>query len=126
MDTSLFFVTAPFCLFLLLLSLELVRRRRLKEKYALLWIFSTLVMLVISLFPRVIMRIAPLMHMHHLTLVVFIAFFFLILLCMGYSVSISRLTENNKVLNQEMALLAQRVEELEETLKSITSRKFGA
>lgn len=126
MDTSLFLVTAPFCLLLLLLSLELIRRRRLKEKYALLWILSTLVMLVLSLFPKVIMRIAPLMHMHHLTLVVFIAFFFLILLCMGYSVSISRLSENNKVLNQEVALLAQRVEELEANLARMTGRRVGA
>ncbi len=126
MDTNLFIATAPFCIFLLLLSLELIRRRRLKEKYALLWLFSTLVMLILSLFPRVIIEVAPLLGMHHLTLVVMVAFFCLILLCMNFSLSISRLSDHNKTLTQEYALLAQRVEMLEKALKKDPAPRLGA
>lgn len=124
MDTNIFIVTAPFCIFLLLLSLELIRRRLLKEKYALLWLFSTLFMLLLSIFNKVITYIAPLVRLHHLTLVVLLAFFFLVLLCMSFSLSLSKLSENNTRLNQECALLAQRIEVLEEKIKQ--TRRLGA
>ena len=126
MDTNIFIVTAPFCIFLLLLSLELIRRRHLKEKYALLWLFSTLVMLLLSIFPKVIMDVAPLVRLHHLTLVVLVAFFFLLLLCMNFSLSLSKLSENNKTLTQEYALLAQKVEMLEKEKDRETAPRIGA
>jgi hypothetical protein len=126
MDTNIFLVTAPFCLFLLLFSLELIRRRHLKEKYALLWLFITLVMLVLSIFSKVIMYVAPLVGLGHLTLVVLLAFFFLLLLCMNFSLSISKLSDTNKNLTQEYALLAQRVEELEEQLNEKGASKLRA
>lgn len=126
MDTNLFLVTAPFCIFLLLFSMELIRRKHLKEKYALMWLFLTLVMLVLSVFNKVILYVAPLLGLHHLTLVVLVAFFFLILICMNFSLALSKLSENNKVLNQEYALLAQKVEELEEQLKKGSAPRLRA
>ena len=126
MDTNLFFVTAPFCLFVLLLTLELIRRRRLKEKYALIWLAASLSLMLLSIFNKVILYVAPLVRLHHLTLVVLLAFFFLVLLCMSFSLSLSRLAESNKKLNQEMALLAQKVETLQADSAEKDSRRLGA
>jgi len=126
MDTNIFLATAPFCIFLLLFSLELIRRRHLKEKYALLWLFMALVMLILSVFNRVIMYVAPLLGLGHLTLVVLLAFFFLILICMNFSLSLSKLSDYNKILTQEYALLAQRVEALEEQLKEERAPRLRA
>lgn len=117
MDPNIFLVTVPFCIFLLLFSLELIRRRHLKEKYALLWLFMSIMMLVLSVFSNVIIDVAPMLGLHHLTLVVLLAFFFLLILCMNFSLSLSKLSDYNKILTQEYALLAQRVEALEERLE---------
>ncbi|MBU0755434.1 MAG: DUF2304 domain-containing protein [Planctomycetes bacterium] len=116
MDTNIFLVTIPFCIFLLLFSLELIRRRHLKEKYALLWLFMSLGLLVFSVFSKIITEVAPLLGLGNLTLVVLPAFFFLLILCMNFSLSLSKLSDYNKILTQEYALLAQRVEALEEQL----------
>jgi len=126
MDTNIFIITAPFCIFMLLFSMELIRRRHLKEKYAIMWLFLALGALLLSIFNKVIVYTAALLGLHHLTLVVLVAFFFLILLCMHFSLSLSKLSENNKVLNQEYALLAQRVEALEEQLDLERSPRLGA
>lgn len=126
MDTNIFIVTAPFCIFLLLFSMELIRRRHLMEKYAIMWLFLALGALTISIFNKVIFYVASLMGLHHLTLVVLVAFFFLVLLCMHFSLSLSKLSENNKVLNQEYALLAQRVEMLEEHIKEVDAPRLRA
>ena len=83
----------------------------------LVWLLATLVMLILCIFNRVIIDGAALLKLNHLSLVVLVAFLFLFLLSMSYSLSLSRLSENNKTLNQQCALLAQRVEELEQRLK---------
>jgi hypothetical protein len=117
MDTNIFLVSAPFCIFLLLFSLELIRRKHLKEKYALLWLFVSIIMLVLSVFNRVIMEVAEMLGLGYLTLVVLFAFPFLILISMNFSLSLSKLSDYNKTLTQEYALLRQRLEALEEQLK---------
>jgi len=83
-------------------------------------------MLIMSIFNKAILYIAPIVRLHHLTLVVLLAFFFLILICMNFSLTISKLSENHKTLTQEYALLAQRVEKLEEELDDKLSSRMGA
>ena len=111
---------------MLLFSMELIRRRHLKEKYAIMWLFLALGALLLSIFNKVILTVAALLGLHHLTLVVLVAFFFLVLLCMHFSLSLSKLSENNKILNQEYALLAQRVEAIEEQLNLEQSPRMRA
>lgn len=98
---------------LLTLVLELVRRDLLKERYALLWLVTSIAGLIIGLFPAILERAAAAFSFQLITLLFVGAFTFLLLVILWYTVIISRLSERNRKLAQELALLGRRVEELE-------------
>lgn len=94
--------------------LELVRRDLLKERYALLWLATSLFGLVVGIFPSLIIRLSNLLRFQMLTLLFVLAFVFTLAIVLGFSVIISRLTEHNRKLAQELALLANRLERYED------------
>lgn len=99
---------------LLVLILELVRRKRLKEKYSLLWLFTALILLALSVSKGLMDRLSTLMGIYYSPSAFFLlAFVFLMLITVQFSVVISRLSERNKSLAQEVALLKLRVKNLE-------------
>lgn len=98
---------------LLALVLELVRRGRLKERYALLWLAAAGASLLIGVLPVLIEKLAGALHVQYLTVVFGASFVFLLSIVLGFSVIISRLSERNRELAQELALLAHRVNRLE-------------
>ena len=99
---------------LLKLIFELVRRRRLKEKYSLVWLFTSLALFAVSTIPGLLDSFGHAMGIYYSPTAFFIlAFFFLTLIALQFSVVISKLSERNKTLSQEVALLKQRIEELE-------------
>ena len=103
---------------LLLVILELVRRGRFKERYALLWLASALFGLMVGVFPGIIVWIARALHVQFLTVVFGLAFVFFLGLILGFCVVISQLSEQNRELAQELALLANRVKTLEDEDKN--------
>jgi len=98
---------------LLLLVLELVRRRRFKERYALLWLAAAGCGVIVGAFPGIIVWISKITHVQFLTVFFVTAFLFLLGLVLSFSVVISRLSEQNRELAQEFALLASRVKNIE-------------
>jgi hypothetical protein len=99
---------------LLLVVLELVRRGHLKERYALLWLAVSGFGLIVGLFPFIIVRLSLLFNFQYLTVVFFFAFIFLLLLVLVFTVVISRLSEQSRRLAQEAALLAERLDRMEQ------------
>jgi hypothetical protein len=100
---------------LLLVVLELVRRRRVMERYALLWLFSSVVLLVLSIWSGLLEHLASSVGIETPSNALFaIAFGFTLVLLLHFSTVISGLTDQNKVLAQRLALLQQRLDELEE------------
>lgn len=98
---------------LLCLVLELVRRAYLKERYALLWLATSLAGLFLGLFPGIIVIISPVLRVQYLTVLFILAFLFLLGIVLVFTVVISRLSERHRQLTQELALLAHAVKELE-------------
>jgi hypothetical membrane protein len=98
---------------LLAVVLELVRRGRLKERYALLWLAVSLTGLVVGVFPVLILVASRALHVQYVTLLFIVSFLFLLGLVLSFSVIISRLAERNRELAQEVALLAHQVRKLE-------------
>jgi len=97
----------------LFLVLELIRRGRLKERYSLLWLFSGVVMLVLSLSRELLEFIARQVGIFYPPSLLFlVAFIFLLLITLHFSAVISGLSEKNKRLTQEIALLRQALDEL--------------
>ena len=103
---------------LLSLVVELMRRDLLKERYALLWLATSCAGLVVGCFPGLIVAVANQLHFQYLTVLFVVSFVFLLGLVLSFSIVISRLAERNRLLTQEVALLAHNVERLEKRRES--------
>jgi hypothetical protein len=100
---------------LLLFVLELVRRRALMERYALLWLFSSLVILALAVWSDALTLLArQLGILSAPNALFFVALAFVLLLLLHFSAAMSRLTDQSKVLAQRQAILEQRLREIEE------------
>ena len=94
---------------LFLVVLELVRRRRLLERYALLWLLSAWVLLALAIWQGLLSDLAKAIGVIYPPNALFlIAFGFVLLLLLHFSLAVSRLTDQTKVLAQRLALLEER------------------
>ena len=98
-------------LLLILVVLELIRGRRLKERYALLWLVTGLVLLVLSIWRGGLNTIARWMGVSSYPPAILFAaaILFVIVVLLHYSTVLSKLADQNTLLAQRMALLEQRV-----------------
>ena len=88
------------------LVIELVRRRRLKEEYSVLWVITALVLLVLSLWYPLLLKITELVGavMPSSTLF-FFGLVFALLMLLHFSVRVSSMERRVTMLVQEMGLL---------------------
>src|SRR3954453_10897898 len=99
--------------------LELVRRRRFLERYAILWLVSALVLLGLAVWKGLLSDLAKLIGIVYPPNALFVvAFGFVLLLLLHFSLAVSRLSDQAKVLAQRLALLENRMQEQEEAKAS--------
>ena len=92
--------------------LSLVRRRRLRAKYALLWIGTGVVMAVLAVFPGLLDSFSRAVGVQYGPSMLFSAAILLLLLvCMHFSWELSRLEERARSLAEELALRTMRSED---------------
>lgn len=90
---------------------ELIRRGRLKERYSLLWLCASALLLVLSLSRGVLEYLSHAMGIYYPPSLLFLlAFLFLLLITLHFSVVLSGLSEKNKTLAQEIALLRRELQ----------------
>lgn len=117
MDLRIQIVAAAGAAMLFFIVFELVRRRRLMERYALLWLFSAAVLLGLAVWRSLLEEVAAAIGIFYAPSALFvIAFGFVLVLLLHFSLVISRLADQTKVLAQRLSLMTQRVEELETQL----------
>jgi hypothetical protein len=98
---------------LFILVFELVRQRRLMERYALLWLFSSAVLLGLSIWRGALEELASAVGIFYAPSALFaVAFGFVLVLLLHFSLVISRLAEQTKVLAQRVGLLQHEVDDL--------------
>jgi len=125
MDRSII-LTVALSIAALLLVLELVRRRKLREEYSLLWLFTALVMIVVSVWRDLLHGLATLVGIAYPPNLLFLLAALLILFILLYfSVVITRLTHENKVSAQELALLRQQIEQLHTQIGTTDQNSSG-
>jgi hypothetical protein len=91
---------------LLLVILELIRSRRLQERYALLWLLTGIVIFVFAVWRGLLSRVADLVGIAYPPSALFIlAAFFVLVVLLHYSTVISKLSDQNRILAQRLALL---------------------
>ena len=99
---------------LLLIILELIRRKYLRERYALIWIVTGGLFLLLSIRVQLLYGISGFLGFTVASnALFFFGILFLLSIVLGLSVITSRLVEKNKVLTQEVVLLKKRVADLE-------------
>ena len=90
---------------LLLFIIEVVRRRKLREEYAWLWILVGMVVLLLSLWESLLNALSRFMGIQiPVNTVFFFGLMFMIFINLHFSVKISLLTNQVKRLTQEIAL----------------------
>ena len=95
---------------LLFVVLELVRRRRFLERYALLWLLAACVLLGLSIWRGLLQDISSAVGVAYPPNALFlIAFGFVMVLLLHFSLAVSRLADQTKVLAQRLARLDERV-----------------
>lgn len=99
---------------MLLIVFELVRQRRLMEKYSLLWLFAALALLLLSIFTQILGWFSQLIGITTPSNALFgVAIGFATLMLLHFSVTISRVTEENKILAQKLAATEERLRRIE-------------
>ena len=118
MQTKLQIVAILASSMLVVIVFELLRRRRLIERYALLWLLSSLVLLGLSVWTGLLEVVSDAVGIVYPPNALFlIAFAFVLVLLLHFSIAISRLSGETKVLAQEVARLDKQVRELAATEK---------
>jgi len=98
---------------LLLFIFELTRRKKIREQYSLLWFFFSIIFVVFSIWRKGLDSFARLLGIDYAPSALFLLLALAIfLILIQFSVIISRLSEENKKLSQEIGLLKLEIDEM--------------
>jgi hypothetical protein len=113
-QTRLQIISVLAMLGLFVLVFELVRRRRLMERYALLWLFSSATLLALACWGDLLRSFADTVGIYYAPSALFaVALSLVLVLLLHFSLVISRLADQSKVLAQRVGMLQQQVYELQ-------------
>ncbi len=106
------FIIIFLCLVILGVVLNVIRKGKIMEKYALLWIYNLFCIISVAIFPIILFKLSSLLNVHYITtiLVFFVLFFVTVLFY--YSITLSSLTEQNKKISQELGIVKLELKEL--------------
>lgn len=103
------------CALLIGLLFVLLRTRRIREKYAGIWIVVSLGVLVLAIFPKFAFWLSDIAHVSTpVNLLFAVSFAVLLAVCIQLSTEVSALEEETRTLAEELALLRLEVHELKE------------
>lgn len=108
--THIFSLT--FSLFLFAVIIELIRRKKLLERYSLLWLGVSMMMMIASLSRKLLDFLARSVGIFYPPAALFlVGLLFIVALLLHFSMVISRMSEENKTLAQKIAILENRLSE---------------
>lgn len=97
----------------LIFVLELVRRRKLREEYSLLWLGTAFIMLVVAAWRDLLHGMAEFVGIvYPPNLLFLLAALFVMFILLYFSTVITRLTQENKEIAQQVALLQRQLDDL--------------
>lgn len=106
------------CLMIFAFTIDMVRRRRLREEYSVLWLSTSVLMFVLVIKYDWLEALTRFIGAGLPTTTLFIgAIIFLMLICVQFSIMISRLARQVKDLAQDNALLREELEKVKRKVK---------
>lgn len=119
MISNIFYFSLIISILFLILIYQLIRKKRLKEQYALLWIGLSVLMIFLSMFPAILEAIARVMNVSYPpALLYLLGFIGILLILLHLTVVVSKLTERNIKLTQLSAIHKQQLEQLRKKVES--------
>ena len=98
--------------------IEMLRRRRLRERHAIWWLVAGFLALVISVFPGLLEAAATLLRFSvPVNLVFFVSLFILFLVALQHSSELTKLEDHNRKLVERVVMLELRLKALEDDKK---------
>jgi hypothetical protein len=99
---------------IILFVISLIRKRKLREEYSILWLIGSVVLIVFSIWRRLVDIIADFVGVAYAPAILLLTgILFGVLMFLHFTVVISKQADENKTLAQEIALLKNRIDKLE-------------
>ena len=98
-------VPLAMALVVILAAIELIRRRKLREEYAMLWLTASAALLVFAIFPGIVLWLQTTLQVNYLTIIVLSCFLFLAMILMHMATVISRQAEQIRDIAEQLALM---------------------
>lgn len=113
MVINVYSLSIMFSVFFLLLVIELVRKNKLQERYCLLWILMSIILLVLSSTLVIIETVSAWLDIKNPPSLLFLfGLGYLILYNLATTVTVSKQSERITRLTQEIALLRQKITDM--------------
>ncbi|NOV03351.1 DUF2304 domain-containing protein [Paenibacillus planticolens] len=107
---NVYLLAISFCLVFIFISVELIRRQKLQEQYAILWLLLGFIMALFSLFPSLLDQLSTKLHIHYAPSLLFlVGLLFSLAFIMHLTLVISKLHRKLTRLVQEVALLQEQL-----------------
>lgn len=111
MNIRLQIVIAVIIISVLVLIINMVRKKKIDLRYALSWICLAIALLLLDIFPGIMEWMAELIGIKTPSnMVFFFGFLLLVIIIYSLTASVSRLSNKTKQLTQELALLREEME----------------
>ncbi|MEI6914201.1 MAG: DUF2304 domain-containing protein [Armatimonadota bacterium] len=113
-------IAAVASLILVFLIADLVRRRKLREEYSILWLIGGAMIFIVSTSDRAIFLLAKMLSIAHPAYALFVlAMFIGLMLSIHFTIVLSKLTAQNWRLTQEIALVKTELEEMKTSRNNV-------
>lgn len=116
MELKLTIVAVFSSLLLAIIVIDLVRRKKLKEEYSILWIGASLFFIVLSTWSSSIELLAGLLGVAYPPSALFVMLIYVVMLFLLHvTIVLTKLSEQNKTLIQRIAILENTIDQLKES-----------
>lgn len=121
MSVNIFFLILTLCLVIMVLAQ--VRNQKMKEKYAALWLIVSAIIVVLTVFPRLLDWLADLVGIETpVNLLFLLAIIMLIGVTLHLTQALSRLTEDTRILAEAAAIKDLEVRQLQDRVAAMENR----
>jgi hypothetical protein len=105
-------------LVVLAILVDMIRKRRLELKYALIWMLVLVALFIFDCWPKLLVVVSNFIGIYApVNMIFFLGFCFSLLIIFSLTVALSRLSNSVRTLDQIVALNEKKLEELEKELK---------
>lgn len=119
-----YFLGIGAALFTFGIVIEMLRRRRLRERHAAWWIIAGLIAIIVSIFPNLLQQVSGFLGFEvPINLVFFASLFVLFLVVLQLSSELTKTEAHDRAIVERVMILELKIEELESQVKVKTSRK---